>query len=97
MKLEITEEALQWYKEEMDLEKGDHVRFYARYGGSSSIQSGFSLGVSLEKPVEPFVTAEQDGITFFVEDKDAWYFDNYNLYVKYNEAYSEVEFEYLEE
>lgn len=31
--LKINEEALKWYKNELDLKEGDQVRFFVRYGG----------------------------------------------------------------
>ncbi|OEH92479.1 HesB/YadR/YfhF family protein [Bacillus solimangrovi] len=96
MKLEISSEAVEWYKDEMELDKGDTVRFFVRYGGNSTIQKGFSLGVMTEEPIEPFTDIEVDGITFYIEEKDAWYFDEYDLNVQYNNVYDEVEFDYKE-
>lgn len=50
MNLHINEEALKWYKDELDLKKGDQVRFFVRYGGCGNVQKGFSLGVSKDEP-----------------------------------------------
>ena len=52
MKIILSNEALLWFKQEMEVEPGDAIRFFARYGGSSSIQAGFSLGVTKEQPDE---------------------------------------------
>lgn len=41
MNMTINEDALNWYKEELDLESGDQVRFFVRYGGCSNVQKGF--------------------------------------------------------
>lgn len=32
MEIILTDEALTWFKDEMDVEAGDAVRFFARYG-----------------------------------------------------------------
>lgn len=96
MKLEITKEAVNWYKDELELQEGDYVRFYARYGGCGTVQKGFSLGLSLEEPNEPLVTTTEAGITFFIEEKDSWYFKDHNLEITYNDKYEEVEFSYPE-
>ncbi|MGA9290480.1 MAG: hypothetical protein WBV93_19275, partial [Anaerobacillus sp.] len=32
MKMTITKPAMNWFKREMDLEKGDHLRFFVRVG-----------------------------------------------------------------
>lgn len=94
MQLMITEAALEWYKREMGLAKGDFVRFYARYGGVSNLQAGFSLGMMVEKPTEPTIQVMNDGITFFVEREDEWYFDNHDFTVAYNDQRDELEFQY---
>lgn len=94
MQLLITKPALEWYKRELDLTDGGFVRFYARYGGNSTIQAGFSLGMMVEKPTEPSVQVKNDGITFYVEREDEWYFDDHDLTVTYNENEDEIEFRY---
>lgn len=95
MKISISKPALDWYKTEMDLQNGDFVRLFARYGGQSTIQAGFSLGLSIEQPNDIGVFHKQDGITFFVEKEDEWYFDEYDLNIDYNSSYDEVMFEYV--
>ncbi|MCP3762688.1 HesB/YadR/YfhF family protein [Domibacillus sp. A3M-37] len=97
MKIDITSQAKKWFKEEMQVEKGDSVRFYVRYGGSSPLHEGFSLGVAKDEPVEPAVTAVHDGITYFVEEKDVWYFDNHHLKVGFNAALQEPDYDYIKE
>ncbi|HHW38622.1 MAG TPA: hypothetical protein GXX18_15525 [Bacillales bacterium] len=94
MQLMITKAAVDWYKREMELAEGDFVRFYARYGGESNLQAGFSLGMIVEKPTESTIQVVNDGITFYIECEDEWYFDNHNLTVAYNNQRDEVEFHY---
>lgn len=43
MQIYITDEAVDWLIEEMDLEAGDQVRFFPKYGGDSAFQQGFSV------------------------------------------------------
>ncbi|MFB4164837.1 HesB/YadR/YfhF family protein [Alteribacillus sp. JSM 102045] len=95
MKITVTQPALKWFQDEMDAVKGDSIRFYARFGGHSSIKPGFSLGVSKSEPVEKASETEQDGIVFFIEEKDKWFFKDYDLHVKYSRKYNEVEYEYV--
>ncbi|PLT29346.1 HesB/YadR/YfhF family protein [Peribacillus deserti] len=94
MQIKISDEAAKWYSEEMELKEGDFVRFLARYGGCSTVQSGFSLGISLEGPVNLGVSAVKNGITFFVEESDLWYFDNKDLVINFNEKFEEPEISY---
>ena len=94
LKIFINEQAANWYKNELGLTTGDHVRFFARYGGHSTVQQGFSLGISNEEPLDAGTTTTQDGITYYIEQKDMWYFDNHNLYVEFNEKAQEPVFIY---
>lgn len=93
MKIHISNEAAKWYKEELHLKNGDNVRFFARYGGHSSVQQGFSLGLSTENPMDIGSKIVIDGITFFIEDRDLWYFDDKDLFINLNEQYHEPEFQ----
>lgn len=92
MKIHVSHEAAEWYKDELYLQKGDFVRFFARYGGVSTFQQGFSLGLSTDKPEDVGASEEIDGVTFFIEDKDIWYFDDKDLFIDFNKSHSEPEF-----
>ncbi|WP_100372960.1 HesB/YadR/YfhF family protein [Bacillus sp. FJAT-45037] len=97
MDIQITKPALNWFKEEFNLTENDEwIRFFARYGGCGNIQSGFSLGISQDQPVKVGSKLEIDGITFFIEEKDLWYFKNLDLKVKYSRKLDEIEFVYEE-
>ncbi|WP_404409383.1 HesB/YadR/YfhF family protein [Jeotgalibacillus malaysiensis] len=94
MNITLSDDALEWFKSEMQIEKGSHVRFFAKYGGSSVVQEGFSLGVSKDEPVEPAAETEMSGIHFFVEESDVWYFDGHDLHVAYDTKLEGPEYEY---
>ncbi|MFC4557237.1 HesB/YadR/YfhF family protein [Virgibacillus kekensis] len=93
LKLTVTKSAAKWYKEELSLQNGDHVRFYVRYGFGGHIP-GFSLGISVDTPTDIYASTEVDGVKFYVENKDAWYFDEGALKVKIDEDRQEPEFIY---
>ncbi|MCF6137251.1 HesB/YadR/YfhF family protein [Pseudalkalibacillus berkeleyi] len=97
MEFTITKPAVQWFITELDLNEGDHVRLFARLGGCSTVQSGYSIGISKETPFEPAESYESDGITFFIEEKDAWYFRDHDLKIKYSRKYDEISYEYTEQ
>lgn len=90
----MEEQAANWYIDELHLKKGDFIRFFVRYGGYGTIQSGFSLGVAKETSDEIGMKNELNGITFFIEQKDLWYFDGHDLNITYNAKYNEPEFLY---
>ncbi|PYZ97440.1 hypothetical protein CR205_02245 [Alteribacter lacisalsi] len=92
MKLEISDKAVEWFKSEFELEGGESVQLYVRYGGCGNFQSGFSLAVAKKEPDDPAVSEEKNGITFYVEKKDEWYFDDKDLKVAFNEDTDEIEY-----
>ncbi|MCJ7841253.1 HesB/YadR/YfhF family protein [Lederbergia sp. NSJ-179] len=94
MKIQLTDRAADWFESEMHLHTDDYVRFYVRYGGSSPVQQGFSLGVNKEEPMDPGVEMNKNGITYFIEARDIWYFDGHDLVVDYNEKQDEPNYQY---
>ncbi|SHM51833.1 HesB/YadR/YfhF family protein [Gracilibacillus kekensis] len=97
MEIKISDKALEWFKNEVEVNNGDTVKFQAKYGGYSPIHEGFSLAFSLNEPLKDTITSkEKDGITFFIDGTDAWYFEGYNLIVNYDEKIDEVAYDYEE-
>ncbi|TXC91772.1 hypothetical protein FS935_05135 [Metabacillus litoralis] len=94
MKMVVEDNAASWYINELQLEKGDMVQFFVRYGGCSNVQKGFSLGVVKQTPEDIGASFDSKGITFFVEKRDIWYFDNHNLRVELDKSEDEPIFQY---
>jgi uncharacterized protein YneR len=95
MRIYLSNEAAKWYKTEMNLTTGDKVRFFVRYGGYSTIHRGFSLGVELAEPFEIGSETRAEDILFFIEEKDIWYFEEYDLHISFNKLLDEPVFEYV--
>lgn len=94
MKIILSNEALLWFKDEMEAESGDSIRFFARYGGSSSLQPGFSLGVTKEQPDEVAVETEYDRVRYYIESRDKWYFNDHDLHVNVDPTMHELNYSY---
>lgn len=94
MKLTISDQAVKWYIDELGLQEGSYLRFYVRYGGHSTVQSGFSLGIMQEEPETAAASTTLNEINFYVEEKDLWYFDGHDLLITFNEKLTEPEFHY---
>lgn len=92
MKINMSDKVFQWYKEELALNQGDCIRFYIRYGGFNCFVKSFSLGMDKVSPEQYHTKIEKDGITFFIEDCDTWYFDDKDLVIDFNEQLGEPEF-----
>lgn len=78
----------------MEATKGDYIRFYARYGGSSPFHEAFSLGMNREEPHDIGVETVEDGIHFYIENDDLWFFNEHDLHVKVDSTLDELKYEY---
>lgn len=95
MKIVISNQALKWFQGEIGMKKGDKVKFYTQFYGSSSVQQSYSLAFSKDDPINITTSTELEGILFYVEETDLWYFDGHDLHVEYNEQDDELEFKYI--
>ncbi|MBT2582198.1 HesB/YadR/YfhF family protein [Planococcus sp. ISL-109] len=93
MKIHLSKDAMDWFREEMEVEPGEAVRFFVRYGGSG-LQPGFSLGVTKDRPYEATVRHEQDDVLYFIEEADHWYFDEHDLHVTVDDTLDELSYSY---
>ncbi|WP_251551027.1 HesB/YadR/YfhF family protein [Neobacillus muris] len=95
MEIVISEQAIKWFKEEVGLQSGDKIRFYVKIYGSSPVQDGYTLAFTKEDPLDIAVSTEAEGILFFIEEADLWFFDGHNLHVNYHEQEDELEYNYI--
>lgn len=93
MDIVISEDAVQWYREELELDKEVSIRFFVRYGGVGNVP-GFSLGINIEQPNKVHASTTIDNIYFFIEEEDVWYFENKDLVITYNKEKDEPQFTY---
>lgn len=93
MKISVTPSALAWFQTEWGFHEGDNVRFFARYGGSSTVQDSFSMGIMKEEPKHIAISTIETGITFYLEQDDIWYLDGKDLTVNYSPEKDEILFE----
>jgi len=95
MEIVVSNSAINWFKDEVDLKNGDKVKFYAKIYGSSPVQENFSLGFTVDNdPIDMMVKTETEGLTFYVEGTDLWFFNGHDLHVDYNEKKDELEYSY---
>ena len=96
MKLTVTPKALEWFKHEIELEKEMGIRFFGKVYGKTQVHDGFSIGMSVDRPEHPLVAETVDGLLFFIEESDDWFFKGYDLKVDYNEKLDEPKYEFIE-
>jgi len=94
MKIVLSDDALNWFKEEMDVESGNSIKFFARYGGVSPLHEGFSLGVRMEEPDEAAIQTEHNGVQYYIESRDVWFFVDHDLHVNVDPKLNELIYTY---
>lgn len=78
MKIELTDQAVQWFKDEFDLPEDNQVlHFFVRYGGEFQLKQGFSPAFNVEVAYEE----EYNGLTIVISEKDLWYFEDDHIVV----------------
>lgn len=94
MNIIISDQAMTWFKEEMEVQEGESIRFFPRYGGSSPLHEGFSLGVTKVDPDEVAIELNKEGVRYYVEDRDQWFFDGHDLHVEVDPKLQELSYSY---
>ncbi|MFV0559136.1 MAG: HesB/YadR/YfhF family protein [Enterococcus sp.] len=97
MKLSITPQAQNWFKEEIALSDGFGIRFFGKVYGKTDVHDGFSIGMSVAQPENIFKEVTLNGITFFIEETDDWFFKGYDLVVDYDPELDEPSYHFHSE
>ena len=97
MELTVDSQSVEWFKREVGLPEGAGVRFLVKVYGCSPVNSGFSLAMETNYPVEPGVSVTVDGVLFYIESRDEWFFDGHDLAVVFNEKLKEPAYLYLKD
>lgn len=94
MKLTITPEAQEWFKRELELAEGQGIMFYGKVYGKTQVHDGFSVGMAVDSPENPLIEENVNGMMFFVEESDEWFFKGYNLVVDYDRELDEPKYDF---
>ncbi|MCI1987292.1 MAG: iron-sulfur cluster biosynthesis protein [Lactobacillus sp.] len=85
MTITITAAASEWFRRELELPAKAGVRFFGKVYGQTNVHDGFSVGIARDDSLsDPIVATEADGITYYVDVNDAWFFDGLDLAVDYD-------------
>ena len=75
MEIELSNNAVSWFKEELELPEGDKVlQFFVRYGGEFQLKQGFSPAFRVKKKEDVEIGYENhyDGLDVVIAEKDLW-------------------------
>lgn len=98
MELTITPAAQQYFTQEMGLTTGNHVRFHSRVYGKTEIHEGFSVGLTIEEPNGKVIAEDtQDGIHYYIEADDDWFFNGYDFKVDFSPEDENFIYKFIEQ
>lgn len=98
MKIDITEPASKWFNDELGLTEGKGIHFSGKVYGKTEVHEGFSVGMSVEEPGNNILAeTEVDGITYFVNDEDDWFFSGYDLQVDLDSERDEPVYHFIDQ
>ena len=82
----ITDQASAWFRRELALPKaGAGVRFFGKVYGKTNVHDGFSVGMTRDDQAEaPVLATKKDGVLYYVDANDDWFFANLDLTVDYD-------------
>lgn len=86
MFISIDDSAFSWFSKEFELNKPFSIRMYPQYAGFGEKHKGYSLAFSCETPSDAIFSKEINGITFFVEGNDTWFFDDTDTYLSLDQT-----------
>ncbi|MTV82263.1 HesB/YadR/YfhF family protein [Secundilactobacillus folii] len=97
MKLQVTDAASKWFEDEMNVgpDQPAAIRFYGKLYGKTKVHEGFSVGLARELQPHSFgVKFEKNGVTYYIEEGDLWFFKGYDLNVDYDPKIDENNVQY---
>ncbi|WP_059172871.1 HesB/YadR/YfhF family protein [Bacillus sp. FJAT-27445] len=97
MYLSFDKKALSWFANEFGIKEPISIRLHPQYDGFGLQHKGFSLALSAEPPTDPCYLRELNGVTFYVEASDSWFFEKTNTFFFYDESIEELAIRYEEE
>ena len=85
MAITISSAASEWFRRELDLAPGSGVRFFGKVYGQTNVHDGFSVGMARDDSIaDPITQTEQDGVVYYVEANDAWFFEGLDMAIDYD-------------
>lgn len=96
MKLTVDTKAASWFKEEVGIPEGSGIRFKTKIYSNSPVREGFGISIESDQPTDqaPVKYQADNGLVFFIEEDDLWFFDGHDLKVELNETLNEPHYKY---
>lgn len=92
MQLTVTPKAQEWFEKEVGASSDSGIRFFGKIYGKTEVHEGFSIAMSVEQPEQPLIKEVLNGIPYFIDETDDWFFNGYDLTVDYDELKDEPKY-----
>jgi uncharacterized protein YneR len=96
MFISIDERAATWFTREFELNKPFNIRMFPQYAGFGEKNKGYSLAFSAETPANAGYKNKVNGITFFIEVNDVWFFEDTETFLTLDGNLDEILVTYKE-
>jgi uncharacterized protein YneR len=96
MFISIDESATSWFTNEFEFNKPFSIRMFPQYAGFGQKHKGYSLAFSAETPTNAGYVKEINGITFFIEGNDVWFFEGTETSLSVDNLLDELQVTYKE-
>jgi uncharacterized protein YneR len=97
MFLSLDEKAFSWFSDEFEIKAPLSIRLYPQYAGFGQKHKGYTLAFSAEVPTDVSFLKEMNGVIFYVEESDRWFFENTKTILSYDEGIREISIKYEED
>ncbi|MBF0780733.1 MULTISPECIES: HesB/YadR/YfhF family protein [unclassified Granulicatella] len=97
MKIVVSPQAHEWFKEEMGISHGRGVRFMGKVYGCSPIHESFSLAIEVNEPTNPYALTTIEHIPYYVEQGDEWFFEGYDVDITFDDVLKEPKYSYIKQ
>jgi uncharacterized protein YneR len=94
MFITIDEKAVNWFEKEFEYSTPFSIRLYPQYAGFGEKHKGYTLAFSIEKPANAAFTKQVNGISFYIEENDLWFFEDTETYLSVNQLLNELQITY---
>ncbi len=90
MLISIDEKAVTWFAGEFEYKRPFSVRLFPQYAGFGEKHKGYSLAFSIETPANSGFSKEVNGMNFYIEENDLWFFEDTETYLSVDDFLKEL-------
>ncbi|WP_368645692.1 iron-sulfur cluster biosynthesis protein [Alkalibacterium putridalgicola] len=87
MKIEIGQDAISWFEENIYVGSENGIRFFPKLTRGSN--TGITVGIEPAVPHQSNVNTTVNDVTYFIEEGDEWLFDYKDVHIRLDREFNE--------